>query len=118
MSDKNTYAGACFCGAVELAVTGEPVAAGYRHGADRCARGAENPGRRRGNLVRGHLIAALLLAVLAGPAGAEEFWGRKIADQPAHFLFGYGSLINTASRDATAGKPVPAIPARLSAAFG
>ncbi len=26
-----TYKGACFCGAVELAVTGEPVAMGYCH---------------------------------------------------------------------------------------
>jgi len=26
-----TYKGSCFCGAVELAVTGEPVAAGYCH---------------------------------------------------------------------------------------
>jgi hypothetical protein len=28
---KNTYTGSCFCGAVELAVTGEPVAAGFCH---------------------------------------------------------------------------------------
>ena len=28
---SQTYKGKCFCGAVELAVTGEPVAAGYRH---------------------------------------------------------------------------------------
>ena len=28
---NQTYKGACFCGAVELSVTGEPVAAGYRH---------------------------------------------------------------------------------------
>jgi len=28
---SQTYKGSCFCGAVELAVTGEPVAAGYCH---------------------------------------------------------------------------------------
>ena len=28
---KQTYEGSCFCGAVQLAVTGEPAAAGYCH---------------------------------------------------------------------------------------
>ncbi len=28
---SQTYEGKCFCGAVELKVTGEPVAAGYCH---------------------------------------------------------------------------------------
>ena len=28
---SQTYKGSCFCGAIELAVTGEPVAAGYCH---------------------------------------------------------------------------------------
>lgn len=31
MSDANRYTGTCFCGAVELAVTGEPIAMGYCH---------------------------------------------------------------------------------------
>lgn len=31
MSDANSYTGKCFCGAVELTVTGEPVAMGYCH---------------------------------------------------------------------------------------
>ena len=31
MSDTNVYAGQRFCGAVELAVTGEPPAMGYCH---------------------------------------------------------------------------------------
>jgi hypothetical protein len=30
MSDK-VYSGKCFCGAVEIRVTGEPVAMGYCH---------------------------------------------------------------------------------------
>jgi hypothetical protein len=31
MEDKQTYRGSCFCGAVELRVSGEPVAMGYCH---------------------------------------------------------------------------------------
>lgn len=31
MSDAKTYHGACFCGAVQLRVTGEPEAMGYCH---------------------------------------------------------------------------------------
>ena len=68
--------------------------------------------------MRAWLGGAMLLAALAVPAGAEDFWGRKVANQPTQFLFGYGSLINTASRNSTVSRPVAAIPARLSAAFG
>ena len=31
MSNEKTYAGRCFCGAVQFTVTGEPAAAGYCH---------------------------------------------------------------------------------------
>lgn len=31
MTDENTHTGTCFCNAVELTVTGEPVAMGYCH---------------------------------------------------------------------------------------
>jgi hypothetical protein len=31
MSNENAYAGSCFCGAVQLKVTGEPVGMGYCH---------------------------------------------------------------------------------------
>ncbi len=31
MAQEKTYRGSCFCGAVELRVTGEPVAMGYCH---------------------------------------------------------------------------------------
>jgi hypothetical protein len=31
MSDEKTYKGKCFCGAVELTVTGEPAAMGFCH---------------------------------------------------------------------------------------
>jgi hypothetical protein len=31
MADKNVFAGQCFCGAVQLTVTGDPAAMGYCH---------------------------------------------------------------------------------------
>ena len=31
MADENTYTGTCFCHAVELTVTGEPITMGYCH---------------------------------------------------------------------------------------
>jgi hypothetical protein len=31
MAEQGTYSGSCFCGAVELEVTGEPAAMGYCH---------------------------------------------------------------------------------------
>ena len=34
MSDANVHTGKCFCGAVELTVTGEPTVMGYCHCAD------------------------------------------------------------------------------------
>lgn len=64
------------------------------------------------------LFAAMVLVLVAGGARAEDFWGQKLPGQPVNFIFGYGSLINTASRNATAGAPIHAIPARVSAAFG
>src|SRR5690242_12051363 len=64
------------------------------------------------------LIVAMIIAVPGGKAGAEDFWGRKLSAQPVNFIFGYGSLINSASRNATATAPVHAIPVRVSAAFG
>ena len=66
------------------------------------------------------MIATALLLAIGGAAGteAEDFWGRKIANQPTNFIFGYGSLINTSSRNATAVKPVAAIPVRVGASFG
>ncbi len=41
MSDKS-YRGTCFCGAVELSVSGEPVAMGYCH-CDSCRRWSAGP---------------------------------------------------------------------------
>lgn len=59
-----------------------------------------------------------LLAAGMVPARAMEYWGRQLEDAPTRFIFGYGSLINTASREATAGGKAPAVPARLSGDFG
>jgi hypothetical protein len=63
-------------------------------------------------------VVLLFFLALPRPASAEEWWGRKLANQPENFLFGYGSLINTDSRNATAPKPIHAIPVRISASFG
>jgi hypothetical protein len=63
-------------------------------------------------------LVIMLLVTIALPVRAEDFWGRMLPDQPANFIFGYGSLIDTTSRNATATHPVPAIPVRASAGFG
>ena len=42
MSDTNVYTGRCFCGAVELTVTGEPAAMGYCH-CDSCREWSAGP---------------------------------------------------------------------------
>lgn len=41
-TNENVYTGTCFCGAVELAVTGEPVAMGYCH-CDSCRSWSASP---------------------------------------------------------------------------
>lgn len=41
-ADENIHTGTCFCGAVELAVTGEPVAMGYCH-CDSCRAWSAGP---------------------------------------------------------------------------
>jgi hypothetical protein len=64
------------------------------------------------------LTLVALVVAAAGSPRAEDFWGRKLEHQPTAFIFGYGSLINTASRNATAVTPVAAIPVRVAAAFG
>ena len=48
----------------------------------------------------------------------DDFWNRTIAAKPSEFIFGYGSLISSASRADTEGRPVTAAPVRLSAEFG
>ncbi|HEY6432278.1 MAG TPA: gamma-glutamylcyclotransferase family protein [Acetobacteraceae bacterium] len=63
-------------------------------------------------------VVAVLLAIGIVPARGEDFWGRMLPDQPVNFIFGYGSLINSASRNATSDHPIAAIPVRVSAAFG
>ncbi|QCP54182.1 gamma-glutamylcyclotransferase [Trinickia violacea] len=67
--------------------------------------------------IRGFVVALALIG-LAAHAQTTDFWGTRLPVQPTQFIFGYGSLINTSSRDATVGKPVAAIPVRVSAAFG
>jgi len=65
-------------------------------------------------------LGFIIASVTAPPTDADgaDWWGRKLPDTPTQFIFGYGSLINTASRNSTAGAPIPAIPVRISSAFG
>jgi hypothetical protein len=67
---------------------------------------------------RAALGAPLLLVAPQPGAGAADWWGRMLPSRPTQFVFGYGSLVNPTSRAATAAAPVPAIPVRVSAAFG
>ena len=55
------------------------------------------------------LLALLALVLALAPASARDWWGSSLANQPTQFIFGYGSLINSASRNSTAGKPTQAI---------
>ena len=68
---------------------------------------------------RGFLGGAAALVLSGGPAAfaRTDYWGEAIADAPADFIFGYGSLINTPSREATGGGRVDAVPARLGPKF-
>src|SRR5271156_658517 len=81
----------------------------------------EAPGHANGgagDMARIWLIALGAAIVFVLPAGAKDRQGVILPDQPTQFIFGYGSLINSASRDSTAGKMIPAVPVRISAAFG
>jgi hypothetical protein len=76
------------------------------------------PGLGGRDMARIWLIALGAALLFASPAGARDWQGAMLPDQPTQFIFGYGSLINSVSRNSTAGKAVPAIPVRVSAAFG
>ena len=45
------------------------------------------------------LVLALTLAGAAAHAQNADYWGTRLPDQPTQFIFGYGSLINTPSRN-------------------
>lgn len=52
------------------------------------------------------------------PASAQDYWGQKSIKSPENFIFGYGSLISTKSRNSSVATPIPAIPVRVSSKFG
>ncbi len=63
--------------------------------------------------------ASALNSVGASPSLTNTgWWGRRLPNTPTQFIFGYGSLINSTSRNATASRPTIAVPARISADFG
>jgi len=76
--------------------------------------------RRAVAAFRGVVLALFLLAPLVSARAAEDdvFWGDRLASTPKHYIFGYGSLVNSESRRSTAGKDAPAVPARISADLG
>lgn len=49
---------------------------------------------------------------------AQDYSGKNVIKQPTDYIFGYGSLINTASRNSSVATPIPAIPVRVSPQFG
>lgn len=71
-------------------------------------------------LTRRALLGAAAGLALTGASQvrAESFWGRRPSDGPKEFIFGYGSLINTPSREATGRGRIDAVSARVSPAFG
>jgi len=68
---------------------------------------------------RGFFAGAAALALSGGPSALArtDFWGEPVANPPSDFIFGYGSLINTPSREATGEGRVDAVPARLGPNF-
>jgi hypothetical protein len=82
---------------------------------------AVQDGSGAGSMPRRLLFAALVVSALTFATAGITFadsWGQKLKNFPTDFVFGYGSLINSASRNSTASTPIPAIPVRVSAAFG
>jgi len=70
--------------------------------------------------LRRFMTALLFLGPLffSGGLSAADHWNEKLANLPNQFIFGYGSLINSASRNGTLKKAVIAIPVRVSAQLG
>jgi hypothetical protein len=68
--------------------------------------------------ISGVLVVIAAFVAAGAEAADTDWWGRKLPNVPSQFIFGYGSLINTPSRNSTASAPIPAIPVRVSAAFG
>jgi hypothetical protein len=90
-------------------------------GNDSCyARPGQSNLRRIGRraVLRGAMVL-LATQMLAGARHAvADDWGRQLPDIPTNFIFGYGSLIETESRESTEGHRTVAIPVRVSAALG
>lgn len=49
---------------------------------------------------------------------AQDYWGQHSIKSPENFIFGYGSLISSKSRNASVATPIPAIPVRVSSNLG
>jgi hypothetical protein len=64
------------------------------------------------------VAGAVVWTGVVARAGAGDWQGQKLSNIPTDFIVGYGSLINSESRNSTASTPIPAIPVRVSASFG
>jgi hypothetical protein len=64
------------------------------------------------------LAGAVVWTGVVARAGASDWQGQKLPNIPINFIVGYGSLINSGSRNSTASAPIPAIPVRVLASFG
>lgn len=69
-------------------------------------------------LMRKFLLFIIFCVGIVPAVFAQDYSGKKVIMQPSDYIFGYGSLINTASRNSSVAIPIPAIPVRVSAQFG
>lgn len=66
-----------------------------------------------------HIVIIFFIGLPAhGQPFSPHFWGASIEGMAQQFIFGYGSLVNSQSRQKTVERAVPAIPARISPDFG
>lgn len=63
-------------------------------------------------------IIFTLSLVVSPQLYAQDYWGQQSIKSPENFIFGYGSLINSKSRNASVTQPISAIPVRVSSNFG
>jgi hypothetical protein len=68
-------------------------------------------------LICAALTGSVVCTDYVTPAGAGDWHGRKLPNIPTNFIVGFGSLINSGSRNSTAAARI-AIPVRVSASFG
>ena len=74
--------------------------------------------RRRWSITLGLGLLVVATAAPVRAAGDGDYWNDRLDARPTDFIFGYGSLISSDSREETVGRATVAVPVRLSAEFG